>query len=140
MEFRHEDALDASGGVMWEPPQPTMVLVEEPKMPEQGREPTLAEMLLLNAATTIAGPREREHGNKAASFTGIATMWTAYLASRKEGAWAPVRPVDVAHMMVLLKQQRAEWGEALRDHYLDAAGYQAIAWEVLKAEIETNGI
>lgn len=85
---------------------------------------------MLYMAATIADGHSDKHGAKQRSFQGIALMWTAYLMSRQDSA-GPIRPHDVAHMMVLLKQQRAEWGTALPDHFVDAAGYSAIAGELL---------
>lgn len=89
-----------------------------------------ASRLLSRAASNVLGQRERQHGDRQASFRGIAAMWNAYLDNRKQPD-APIAAYDVAWMMVLLKQQRAAWGDGmLQDHYLDAAAYAAIAWEL----------
>jgi Domain of unknown function (DUF6378) len=85
--------------------------------------------ILNEAADIAAGSRDQIHGHKERSFTAIAAMWTAYLAARRDPA-GKIRAVDVAHMMVLLKQQRAEWGVPVRDHFVDAAGYSALAGEL----------
>jgi Domain of unknown function (DUF6378)/Domain of unknown function (DUF1937) len=87
---------------------------------------TPAGALLLDAAEAVDGARNTTHGDKERSFQAIAAMWTAYLSQRRDGAGAPIRPHDVAHLMVLLKQQRAEWGTPVREHFLDAAGYSAV--------------
>ena len=85
--------------------------------------------ILTTAAQIVAGDRNATHGDKTASFQAIASVWSAYLQARKTPDGA-IRPHDVAHMMVLLKQQRAEWGAAVADHFIDAAGYSAIAGEL----------
>jgi len=89
---------------------------------------TKAGDMLREAATAVDGDRNSTHGDKERSFTAIAQDWTSYLASRQEPN-GPIRPRDVAHMMVRLKQQRAEWGATVRDHFVDQAGYAAIAGE-----------
>lgn len=85
--------------------------------------------LLHEAARCVDGQREQQHGDKYLSFKGIAAMWNAYLENRKDKT-APLTGSDVAWMMALLKQQRAQWGAPLRDHFLDAAGYVGIAWKL----------
>lgn len=86
--------------------------------------------ILTEAATIVAGPRNDTHGDKERSFVAIAAMWTAYIAARRDPS-GPIRPADVAQMMVLLKQQRAEWGTPTMDHYVDSCGYSAIAGELV---------
>lgn len=86
--------------------------------------------ILTEAASIVAGARNETHGNKERSFVAIAAMWTAYLAARRDPS-GPIRPADVAQMMVLLKQRRAEWGAATMDHFVDSAGYSAIAGELM---------
>ena len=95
---------------------------EEAKPPP----PPLAPDILHEAAAIVGGTRAATHGAAESSFAAIAADWTVYLASRRvpEG---PIRPHDVAHMMVRLKQQRAEWGHFIRDNAVDAAGYSALA-------------
>ena len=85
--------------------------------------------ILNEAAGIVAGARNDTHGDKERSFEAIAAMWTAYLDARRD-PHGPVRSHDVANMMVLMKQQRAEWGSATRDHFVDQAGYAAIAGEL----------
>ena len=86
--------------------------------------------ILTEAAAIVGGPRNETHGDKERSFVAIGMVWTAYLQARREPNGA-IRPCDVAQMMVLLKQQRAEWGFPVRDHFVDACGYSAIAGELL---------
>lgn len=86
--------------------------------------------ILNEASSIVEGARNETHGDKERSFVAIAEVWTSYLIARREPD-GPIRPIDVAHMMVLLKQQRAEWGTPTRDHFVDAAGYSAIAGELV---------
>lgn len=89
-----------------------------------------ASVMLSEAANIVAGDRNETHGSKERSFAAIAYMWTSYLSARRQPN-GPIRPADVAQMMVLLKQQRAEWGQATPDHFVDAGGYSAIAGELM---------
>lgn len=104
----------------------------EPIIPKRAAEVasgTVAGSILTEAAGIVEGVRNAQHGHKERSFAAIARMWTAYLRSR-QGAFADIRPEDVAQMMVLMKQMRAEWGTPMRDHFVDAAGYSGIAGEL----------
>ena len=96
---------------------------------EKAKSGTVAGSILLEAADIVGGARNATHGDKEMSFQAIAEDWTAYLATRRDPN-GPIRAHDVAHMMVRLKQQRAEWGTPVRDHAVDAAGYSAIAAEI----------
>lgn len=90
--------------------------------------------IMVTAGKTVLGERGAQHGNMEDSFTTIANFWTEYLvstASRREVGSAEellVTPFDVAQMMVLLKVARSIHGNPANvDHYVDAAGYSAIA-------------
>lgn len=115
--------------------EPVVVLADPPKEVTSG---TLAGSLLSEAAGIVEGVRNQQHGHKERSFEAIARMWSAYLMSRKKPV-GPVRAHDVAQMMVLLKQQRAEWGTPVRDHFVDAAGYSGIAGEIVIRAQEDEG-
>lgn len=90
---------------------------------------TMSHSILKEAAAIVEGVRNQQHGHKERSFVAIAGLWTAYLRFRQDPN-GPIRPHDVAQMMVLMKQQRAEWGTPVRDHFVDAAGYSGIAGEL----------
>ena len=100
--------------------------VEEPK--------TRAGEFLREAAKIVDGARNQTHGDKERSFEAIARLWTGYLQARKNYAGCVVRAKDVAAMMVLLKFARAEWGDFVPDHAVDAAGYSASFGELAEAE------
>ena len=79
--------------------------------------------LLREAAAIVEGDRGVTHGPRERSFAMVADMWAAYLGY-------PVSAVDVCWMMTLLKVGRAKCGTPLRDHFVDATGYSAIAGEL----------
>jgi hypothetical protein len=118
--------FDATVKVQNETPSPRLTL-----LPDSG---TVSHSILTEAASIVEGVRNQQHGHKERSFLAIAAMWSTYLAARQEPA-GPIRPHDVAQMMVLMKGCRAEWGTPIRDHYVDMAGYAGIAGELaLKPE------
>lgn len=80
-----------------------------------------ANEILIEAARIVDGDRNTTHGAKERSFAQIATMWNGYLEGRR------IASRDVAQMMVLLKIVRSVQGTPTEDHFLDAAGYAAIA-------------
>lgn len=93
--------------------------------------------ILREAATIVAGSRNATHGSKRENFSTIAEFWNVYLraVSRKQSdiGEAPIihlSPADVALLMVLMKIARCVNGTPIQDHYLDAAGYAAIAGEL----------
>lgn len=90
----------------------------------------LAADMLREASTIVAGARNASHGDKERSFAAIAALWNAYLGNRKCAEGEPISPEDVCLMMVLMKMMRARQGTPIRDHYVDMAGYAAIAGEV----------
>jgi hypothetical protein len=85
------------------------------------------------AANLVGGDRDRQHGQKRDNFQRIAAVWNAYLQIRRDPA-APLGPVDVGHMMVLMKVARTQSGAVNPDDYVDAAGYSACAGEIAIAD------
>lgn len=83
--------------------------------------------ILREAADIVGGARNATHGDKERSFQAIAGLWNAYLDARKEGG--PISARDVAWMMTMLKAARSVQGKPVRDHFVDGAGYAAIAGE-----------
>lgn len=79
--------------------------------------------ILQAAASAVEGPRNDTHGTKKLNMAHTAALWTAYKGVEFSAA-------DVAHMMVLLKMSRVICGKPLDDHWVDMAGYAAIAGEV----------
>ena len=87
--------------------------------------------VLRAAAEIISGDREEQYGAPENSFEMIAAYWNVYL--RNNGITGTLKPVDVAHMMALMKLARLDGGHYKDDSYIDACGYLAIA-----AEMERN--
>ena len=85
--------------------------------------------LLTDAAALIGGERAKDHGDMVCLHITIADMWSAYL-SALHGDEVRVTACDVSTMMELLKICRRTTGGHRRDHYLDSAGYAAIAYAV----------
>lgn len=96
-----------------------------------GGKPTVsvASSILTEAANIVGGDRNSTHGDKERSFQVIANLWNAYLSGRK--TQGDITPFDVAQFMVLLKVARSIQGKPVRDHFTDAAGYSAIAGELV---------
>lgn len=85
------------------------------------------------AADLVGGDRDRQHGQKEDNFRRIATMWNAWLQTRKDPA-ETLGAHDVGIMMVLMKLARTQSGNLNIDDYIDACGYAACAGEVAQAE------
>jgi hypothetical protein len=81
------------------------------------------------ASDLVGGDRDRQHGQKRDNFMRIAAVWQAYLSIRRDPK-APLDPVDVGHMMVLMKIARTQSGAVNADDYIDAAGYAACSGEI----------
>ena len=92
-----------------------------------------ANELAQQVAELVGNDREAQHGSKAQNFGNIAAMWSAYLAIRREPV-APLTPLDVGNMMVLLKVARTQLGEHNIDDYRDAAGYAVCAGEIADSD------
>lgn len=79
--------------------------------------------ILEEASKIVSGPRNETHGAPERNFATIAAYWSVYL---QRG----LTPRDVAVMMVLLKVARQSTGTTNIDHYIDMAGYSALAGEL----------
>lgn len=85
---------------------------------------------ILDAAIQcVCHDRQDQHGAPENVFATIADMWHAYL-HHQHGYTGELTPRDVAQMMVLLKVARSIGNPANADHYVDAAGYSALAAEL----------
>jgi hypothetical protein len=78
---------------------------------------------LTMAIGITSGPREISYGEKIKNHSNIANLWSAYLDRE-------ITARDVSLMMVLLKVARTKLGPHNEDHYVDGAGYMAIAGEI----------
>lgn len=82
-----------------------------------------AEEILQTAAGLIAGDRNEAHGDRHVCFDRIAAYWSLHLGRQ-------LSREDVAVMMALLKIARSQSGQKVVDHYIDGAGYLALAGEL----------
>lgn len=78
--------------------------------------------ILDDAKQCVNKDRNAAHGNPEDNFTNIAVLWEAYLSIRPEG---PIGPLDVAHMMNLMKMARLIHNPTHKDSWVDTAGYAA---------------
>ena len=83
-----------------------------------------AQETLKIAASLISGDRAKKHGDMFHSHDLIAKFWSVYIGKAVEAH-------DVACLMALLKIARTQCGETNPDDYVDAAGYAAIAGELV---------
>lgn len=93
----------------------------------------IAKRIIIDAGNTIIKDRPGVHGSTENSFQMIADLWSAYInhthyVRTLQRINIRLMPVDIAHMMVQLKQARALYGDASnKDNFVDAAGYSALA-------------
>lgn len=83
----------------------------------------LSSDILNQARSIVSGDRQTVNGKPERSFAQLSQMWSAYLG-------VPVTDVDCAQMLVLLKMVRAKSGVTKGDHFVDQAGYSALAGEL----------
>lgn len=94
--------------------------------------PSMRSEILREAERIIYGDREDEYGSPAVNLQATADLWSAYLENQLS---KPIRPYDVALMMVLLKVSRAKnGGQMSMNHFVDIAGYAAIAGELVAGQ------
>lgn len=87
---------------------------------------TPAQRILHEAADIVGGTRNDTHGTPENSFHCIAEFWAVYdKYARAQG------PRAVADKMELLKIARSICGSPARDHFVDRAGYAALAGELV---------
>lgn len=80
---------------------------------------------ILSEAIRVLGHRGETHGSFRRNLAHTAALWTAYLGG------VPIMAADVAIMMTLVKASRVKCGDqGAEDHYIDMAGYAAIAAEL----------
>ena len=89
---------------------------------------SIARTLLEDAALVVAGPREREYGDKTTNHDRIAALWSYWFNER--GKPVEISAYDVAICMMLLKVARLMHSPGHADSHLDIAGYAACAHEI----------
>jgi len=81
-------------------------------------------IILNNATSAIYGDRHETHGSFRECFDLQAKLISAYLG-------VEVTPVDVCMIMDLVKTARIKSGKPIKDHFVDKAGYSALAAGVI---------
>ena len=79
---------------------------------------------ILDSAMEAVADREFTHGECVENNKNISELWSAYLG-------VPITADEVAIMMLLLKIGRTKSRTAVKDHYVDMAGYAAVAGEIV---------
>ena len=102
-------------------------------------EPTADKPTILDEAKQIVYIDKRDEcGGIVPGMRVTAALWNAYL---KGLSGRDIGPHDVATMMILLKVSRAVFSPSKRDHWVDIAGYAAVAAECTSdAMIEAAGL
>ena len=83
---------------------------------------------LETAKALINGDRATDYGSAYENHTRIASLWSRYV-SAKSKVQVQLTPMDVAHMMILLKVARL-MHSGTDDCYVDICGYAALAAEL----------
>ena len=78
--------------------------------------------------------RNSTYGSPEDNFRRIATLWNAYLSIRPTDVGAPLGPIDVAQMMLLMKVARLAHNPTHKDSWVDTAGYAACGAGIALAE------
>ncbi len=79
--------------------------------------------ILSTAARIVTQDRQATHGRPEDTFAVIARVWSARLGIE-------ITPAQVCILMIDLKTCRAWGNPGHEDHYVDAAGYAALAGEL----------
>ena len=86
-----------------------------------------AAQVLVKAAKLVATTGNTDHGPVRKNMGLVAELWSAYFG-------IGVAPADVALCLGPVKMARARTGAPLPDHFVDMAGYAAIAGELTLGE------
>ncbi len=90
--------------------------------------------MLRKAAEIVDGARQQQHGDRERSFEAVAALWNAYFAAKPDSL-AQLTGFDVCLLVALLKIGRSLQGDPTHaDHYIDLAGYAALAGELAGAK------
>lgn len=131
---RHAETMEAvvaTPGASFDP-ETLMLTLPTPAQAKPGPKTVTGE-ILEEALGIVEGARNVTHGDKERSFVAIAKLWNAYLDMRPR-RHGEILASDVGQMMVLLKMARSKHGTPHRDHFVDAAGYAALAGELALSE------
>ena len=79
--------------------------------------------VLDEALQAVFGNRQKNYGHPRENFQRIAILWTAWLKARYPSMDITLDNLDVAQMMIGVKQGRLIETPEHRDSYVDIAGY-----------------
>jgi Domain of unknown function (DUF6378) len=99
--------------------------------------------ILAAADAAVSTERPNTHGDAIVNHGAIAILWNSYITAKTYAAGGNVDTMkllgaaDAAQMMVLFKMARTISGDPRHaDHYVDQAGYSALAARMWGAEPE----
>jgi hypothetical protein len=80
----------------------------------------------------VLSDRNKAYGNPEDNFRNIAEVWNWWFASKRgeDPRLIMFTPMDVAHMMVLMKMARLKTNPTHFDSIVDVAGYAACAGDL----------
>lgn len=84
--------------------------------------------VLADAIRITGTDRERQYGDVVRNMESAAGLFAAWIKV-KYGMIVPLDGEDVAKMMTMIKDVRTMQGKTHKDNYIDAAAYEAIAYE-----------
>lgn len=86
------------------------------------------EAVLKGAEQAVLSDRNANYGNPEDNFRDIATLWNAWLKLKYPFHAIALDGLDVAQMMIHVKQARMRTSPLLEDHHVDIAGYAACGY------------
>lgn len=85
-------------------------------------------VVLDDAKSAVLSDRNAEYGPPENNFRDIAELWNAWLHIRFPDKYVELDSLDVAQMMIQVKQARMLTSPAKADHHIDIAGYAACGY------------
>lgn len=86
------------------------------------------------AGKAVNGTRDVAYGQPEDNFKRIARLINAHLKNRFDDSAPEINEVDVAVILMLVKQGRLGGNQSHLDSYIDIAGYAACGAEVAEAK------
>lgn len=105
--------------------------------------------ILDEAKRLTTGDRQQQYGDAAQNYKAVGDLWGAYLLASlikagckiinsdgKEVDFLAIPPEDTLAMLALMKIGRSASGKPKPDHFVDGAGYMALAGEVATGAVK----
>lgn len=89
-------------------------------------------LVLTTANRAVSVDRQKVHGDAATNLAHTANLLNAYFGYKKAGDVISAK--DVAMVNILQKMSRSCFNEKHADHYVDIAGYAALAADITDAK------